>query len=216
MKKIFLILAAAGVLSSQVAAGGGTTNAVQERETKVIVGWGLQLAAFMKEKANSKPYLSVAITGNSGKLRKIISEIGAGDVSKPTAVYELHENLTFAATRLIMAQGYKLEEIPVKIRIEIGKMLREGLPQTFTRKKAGSLGTEAVDLLKTSRTFDNPLIPVVIGSSLYFFTFEDAYPVALTIIQTADNAIWAEAQFVLDRDIITSLEEQDMDLERLQ
>ncbi len=82
---------------------------------------------------------------------------------------------------------------------------------TFTRKKAGALGIEAVTPLAAEKAFSSK--EIVGFCTVYVFTFEEAYPVMVCFMGEEGNVIRAHASFVLDRDIITDLKENDLKLE---
>ena len=212
--KIIAVVAFSLALAPLFAGGGQVSdekNAVAERRDKTAVEKGLMLAAFMREKALNEAYLS-AMVKNDGKLRKKIKEIAAGDVSEASAVYRVDENFEGIAIAMIFSEGFELSDIRPQIRFDIARNLMEGLPQSFTQKKSGELGTKAVTVLKTDRAFDSAEI---IGDTMYIFTFKNAYPVAVIFMQNADNAVWAESFFVLDRDFTAGLEKSGLKLEKV-
>ena len=206
MKKTFLILAAAVLVSSAFAKGGEGKTAKARTEEKTLIAQGLSLAALMHEKANSETYLTL-MGGNDEVMGESIREIGAGDVSKPVAVYRLGGDFSEFYSAMLSGLGGVLNadfasQFSPELKMDIEKRFLSGVASMWNGKTVGATGLAATSVLASESAFDCAELK---ADCLYIFTFKDAYPVAVSFIRRQGNAVSASASFVMSRDFVAEL-----------
>ena len=194
MKKIFLILAAAVVLSSCANAKGN----------KTLIEQGLSLASLMREKANSDAYFAIFgfLSGSDFELAQKIREMGEGDVSKPTAVYRVGGNFSEFYNTILSGFNDVLDDearqLSPELKADIEKALLSGMASSLNAKQGYSRLVTAANILASETVFDCPELK---EDCLYIFTFEKAHPVAVSFTRGQGNAVSAKASFLLVDDI---------------
>ena len=194
MKKLFLILAAAVVLSSCANAKGN----------KTLIEQGLSLASLMREKANSDAYFAIFgfLSGSDFELAQKIREMGEGDVSKPTAVYRVGGNFSEFYNTILSGFNDVLDDeamqLSPELKADIEKALLSGMASSLNAKQGYSRLVTAANILASETVFDCPELK---EDCLYIFTFEKAHPVAVSFTRGQGNAVSAKASFLLVDDI---------------
>ncbi len=163
---------------------------------------GLSLAALMREKANSSDYRAILL-GANGDLDEKVRELGAGDVSKPTAVYRLSGDFFF----LVDMMGLEVSEsvnLSPALKRDIAERLISGFAVMWTGKMTGELSVAAASVLQSQSTFVSDELS---ENCAYIYTFAEGYPVAVSFIKGDGGAVLADASYVVDEDFIPSLGE---------
>lgn len=162
---------------------------------------GLSLAALMREKANSSDYRAILL-GANGDLDEKVCELGAGDVSKPTAVYRLSGDFFF----LVDMMGLEVSEsvnLSPALKRDIAERLISGFAVMWTGKMTGALSVAAASVLQTQSTFVSDELS---ENCAYIYTFAEGYPVAVSFTKGDGGAVLANASYVVDEDFPASLE----------
>lgn len=163
---------------------------------------GLSLAALMKEKAESSDYRAIVLGDNVG-LDAMVRELGAGDVSKPTAVYRLSGDFSFFGSMMLSSVS-RGENISPSIKREIAARLLSSFAMMWTGMKASATAAAAVSVLQSQSVF---VCDELSENCAYVYTFQEGYPVAVSFIKGDGGAVLANASYVVDEDFIPSLGE---------
>lgn len=166
-----------------------------------LVERGLSLASLMSEKAGCEEYVKIFIGSKSELMEEYIKEIASADVSKPTAVYKISGDFSAFAGVFRPLFGWS-DEISPRIKKELADSVFSSLPKIWTSSKANAAGIAAVSLLASSAVFVSRELD---ENCVYVYTFPNAYPVSVSFVRGDDNAVFASAAFVLDRDFPESL-----------
>ena len=161
---------------------------------------GLSLAALMREKANSSDYRAILL-GANGDLDEKVRELGAGDVSKPTAVYRLSGDFFF----LVDMMGAEVSEsvnLSPALKRDIAERLISGFAVMWTGKMTGALSVAAASVLQSQSTFVSDELS---ENCAYIYTFAESYPVAVSFTKGDGGAVLANASYVVDEDFVSSL-----------
>ena len=162
---------------------------------------GLSLAALMREKANSSDYRAILL-GANGDLDEKVRELGAGDVSKPTAVYRLSGDFFY----LVDMMGLEVSEsvnLSPALKRDIAERLISGFAVMWTGKMTGALSVAAASVLQSQSTFVSDELS---ENCAYIYTFAEGYPVAVSFTKGDGGAVLANASYVVDDDFPASLE----------
>lgn len=162
---------------------------------------GLSLAALMREKAESSEYRAIVLGDNVG-LDAMVRELGAGDVSKPTAVYRLSGDFSFFGSMMLSSVS-RGENISPSIKREIAARLLSSFAMMWTGMKTGTTAVAAASLLQSQSVF---VCDELSENCAYVYTFQEGYPVAVSFIKGDGGAVLADASYVVDEDFPTSLE----------
>ena len=163
---------------------------------------GLSLAALMKEKAESSDYRAILL-GANGDLDEKVRELGAGDVSKPTAVYRLSGDFFFLVDMMGLEVSESVNLSPV-LKRDIAERLISGFAVMWTGKMTGALSVAAASVLQSQSTFVSDELS---ENCAYIYTFAEGYPVAVSFTKGDGGAVLANASYVVDEDFIPSLGE---------
>ena len=162
---------------------------------------GLSLAALMREKANSSDYRAILL-GANGDLDEKVRELGAGNVSKPTAVYRLSGDFFF----LVDMMGLEVSEsvnLSPALKRDIAERLISGFAVMWTGKMTGALSVAAASVLQSQSTFVSDELS---ENCAYIYTFAEGYPVAVSFTKGDGGTVLANASYVVDDDFPASLE----------
>ncbi|MBO4386581.1 MAG: hypothetical protein J5817_06130 [Treponema sp.] len=203
MKKQVLVIAALMAVCLVAVFARGKAGAV--RKGKTLLEQGLSLSALMKEKAGCGAYIDMFLGPYADpSLREKIKEIGAGDVSDPTAVYRINDGLGTEIFDLMSGNSmaeFNLEEVSPALKDEVEKRIFYSIPSFWTGFTVNAEGLAVVSLLSSEKTFDSNELS---KNCIYVFTFKDAYPVAVSFIRGEGISVCARATFILDKDFPAS------------
>lgn len=163
---------------------------------------GLSLAALMKEKAESSDYRAIVL-GANGDLDEKVRELGAGDVSKPTAVYRLSGDFFYLVDMMGLGGSESVNLSPA-LKRDIAERLISGFAVMWTGKMTGALSVAAASVLQSQSTFVSDELS---ENCAYIYTFAEGYPVAVSFTKGDGGAVLANASYVVDEDFIPSLGE---------
>lgn len=163
---------------------------------------GLSLAALMKEKAESSDYRAIVL-GANGDLDEKVRELGAGDVSKPTAVYRLSGDFFYLVDMMGLGGAESVNLSPA-LKRDIAERLISGFAVMWTGKMTGALSVAAASVLQSQSTFVSDELS---ENCAYIYTFAEGYPVAVSFTKGDGGAVLANASYVVDEDFIPSLGE---------
>ncbi len=163
---------------------------------------GLSLAALMKEKAESSDYRAIVL-GANGDLDEKVRELGAGDVSKPTAVYRLSGDFFYLVDMMGLG-GAESENLSPALKRDIAERLISGFAVMWTGKMTGALSVAAASVSQSQSTFVSDELS---ENCAYIYTFAEGYPVAVSFTKGDGGAVLANASYVVDEDFIPSLGE---------
>lgn len=176
-------------------------NPKAKGQKATLLEQGLSLAALMREKANSSDYRAILL-GANGDLDEKVRELGAGDVSKPTAVYRLSGDFFF----LVDMMGLEVSEsvnLSPALKRDIAERLISGFAVMWTGKMTGALSVAAASVLQSQSTFVSDELS---ENCAYIYTFAEGYPVAVSFTKGDGGAVLANASYVVDDDFPASLE----------
>lgn len=168
-----------------------------------LVERGLSLASLMSEKAGCEEYVKIFIGSKSELMEEYIKDIASADVSRPSAVYKISGDFSAFASVFQPMLGSS-DGISPRIKKELADNVFSSLPKIWTSSKSNATGIAVVSILSSSSVFVSKELN---ENCVYVYTFPNAYPVSVSFVRGDDNAVFASASFVLDRDFPESLKE---------
>ena len=215
MKKLFLILVAAVVLSSlafaQTSAGSGLADSTEEErrkaweqewedeineEHKTFIIQGLSLISLMKEKAMSDDYSR--LLGRNDEFIAKLHELCAGDMSKIHDVVRLSGVFDMFG----LSENRLLQFSPM-LKRELEILLLKSFTANWSNK-AEMDKIDAASFIASERTFVSSELK---EDCIYIFGFEDdsLYPVAVGFMRGEGDSVSAFSTFVLSEDFVTDV-----------
>ncbi len=159
-----------------------------EAAEKSLYEHGLDVIALMVESARSEEYLQV-YTG-SEELIEIINGIGAGDFTKPKAVYEVKvPNVVLWEVADFIKMGDLSEGLQKSLE---GKML--GAVATRINALSGANNLAATSVCSMGKVFVKKDLS---ENVIYIYTYENAVPVAVTFTAGEGGAASAGGNFIV-------------------
>lgn len=215
MKKIFLILASAVVLSSvawaQTSAGSGLADSTEEErrkaweqewedeiceEHKTFIIQGLSLISLMKEKAMNDDYSR--LLGRNDEFIAKLHELCAGDMSK------IHDVIRLSGVfDMFSLSEERLLQFSPMLKRELEILLLKSFTANWSNK-AEMDKIAAASFIASERTFVSSELK---EDCIYIFGFEDdsLYPVAVGFMRGEGNSVSAFSTFVLSKDFVTDV-----------
>ena len=215
MKKIFLILAAAVVLSSvafaQTSAGSGLADSTEEErrkaweqewedeiceEHKTFIIQGLSLISLMKEKAMNDDYSR--LLGRNDEFIAKLHELCAGDMSK------IHDVIRLSGVfDMFGLSEERLLQFSPMLKRELEILILKSFTANWSNK-AEMDKIDAASFIASERTFVSSELK---EDCIYIFGFEDdsLYPVAVGFMHGEGNSVSAFSTFVLSKDFISDV-----------
>ena len=186
-KKLICTLVAF-VMTISLGACGGTGASGSNTSDKSLYEHGLSVISLMAEAASTEEYVG-AYTGNP-EIMEIIQNVGGGDYTTPKAVY----SLSVSDEVLLSMLGL---ENPNGISVELkDNLLNRSFGSLITQINgyAGVNNLAASSVLTLGKSFvDSTLTEDVI----YIYTFENAFPVAVTFSVGENGAVSADGNFIM-------------------
>ncbi len=178
------------------ACGGGKAS---KGPDKSLYEQGLDVVALMAEMARTDGY--VDIYSGSQEMCDAVKNIGEGDFGEPKAVYEISVD----DESLALTSGMKELEGASE---ELKQALKQKLLAAFMMRINGMGG--AVDLASSNvcaaeKTFVNA---EVTEDTIYLYTYEHAFPAAVTFIMGEDGAVSANGFFIMFDEFSCGSEEE--------
>ncbi len=215
MKKIFLILASAVVLSSvafaQTSAGSGLADSTEEErrkaweqewedeiceEHKTFIIQGLSLISLMREKAMNDDYSR--LLGRNDEFIAKLHELCAGDMSK------IHDVIRLSGVfDMFSLSEERLLQFSPMLKRELEILLLKSFTANWSNK-AEMDKIAAASFIASERTFVSSELK---EDCIYIFGFEDdsLYPVAVGFMRGEGNSVSAFSTFVLSKDFVTDV-----------
>lgn len=189
--------AAAVILLSLLSACAG-----QESDEKSLREHGMDVIKVMEEMVKSSEYGSL-IGSNADAVEEIRADLAAGDYTAPQAVYEI--GLPSIQNLLTLTGGDGLMD-----------GFSDALKNQLTNKSASSLVNllnsrsgyaplAAASVYTANKTFDSE---APTENTLYLYTFEMGYPVAVSFIAGEDRSVTASGTFLIVEDFDIQAAEQ--------
>ena len=189
-KKLFSVLLTL-VMTISLCACGGTGASGSNTSDKSLYEQGLGVISLMAEAAQAEEYVG-AYTGNP-EIMRIIQNVGAGDYTTPKAVYSLSVNdeVLLSMLGLENLNGISAELKDNLLSRSFGSLI------TQINGYAGVNNLAASSVLTLGKSFvDSTLAEDVI----YIYTFENAFPVAVTFTVGENGAVSAGGNFIMYED----------------
>ena len=215
MKKTFLILAAAVVLSSvafaQTSAGSVLADSTEEErrkaweqewedeiceEHKTFIIQGLSLISLMKEKAMNDDYSR--LLGRNDEFIAKLHQLCAGDMSK------IHDVIRLSGVfDMFSLSEERLLQFSPMLKRELEILLLKSFTANWSNK-AEMDKIAAASFIASERTFVSSELK---EDCIYIFGFEDdsLYPVAVGFMRGEGNSVSAFSTFVLRTDFVTDV-----------
>lgn len=215
MKKLFLIFAAAVVLSSvafaQTSAGSGLADSTEEErrkaweqewedeiceEHKTFIIQGLSLISLMKEKSMNDDYSR--LLGRNDEFIAKLHELCAGDMSK------IHDVIRLSGVfDMFSLSEERLLQFSPMLKRELEILLLKSFTANWSNK-AEMDKIAAASFIASERTFVSSELK---EDCIYIFGFEDdsLYPVAVGFMRGEGNSVSAFSTFVLSKDFVTDV-----------
>ncbi len=166
---------------------GCDTKQVYEREYKPVYEAGLEITYLLDEMASSEEYVSL-YTGVTD-VADIIKEIGEGDYTKPKAVYEI-------AISNEMMDRFSETALLTDLSDELETYVKDRLRSSFVSQinaTAGVNSLAASSICTAGKTFINPIAE----GTILVYTYENGYPIAVTITAAPDGSASATGTFIV-------------------
>lgn len=167
---------------------GGTAVSGNSASDKSLYEQGLGVISLMAEAAQAEEYVG-AYTGNP-EIMEIIQNVGAGDYTTPKAVYSLSvsDEVLLSMLGLENLNGISAELKENLLSRTFGSLI------TQINGYAGVNNLAASSVLTLGKTFvDSSLTEDVI----YIYTFENAFPVAVSFSVGENGAVSAGGNFIM-------------------
>ena len=171
----------------------GCDKQVKEENKESLYEHGLEVIHLMSEMAQSTAYSS-AYTGNESILN-IIHKIGDGNYEETKKVYSIsfnRENLE-NMTELAGVDGISDELKDYTMQRVITALVSQ------INAYSGAEHIAATSVCTAGKTFVSDALD---EDSIFIYTFEDAYPVAVTFITGEDNTISANGMFIVNENFV--------------
>lgn len=167
----------------------GCDKSVEEVNQKPIYEHGIEVIQLMTEMAQSTEYL-ITYTGNES-IRDIINDIGKSDYQEVKKVYSISfdKSTLEKLTELAGVEGIsdELREYTMQ------RMITAFISQINAYSGAEKLA--AASVCTVGKTFVSNELD---HDSIFIYTYEDAYPVAVTFIAGEDNTVSANGMFIVN------------------
>ena len=186
-KKMICTLVAL-VMTISLCACGGTGASGSNTSGKSLYEQGLGVISLMSEAASAEEYAG-AYTGNP-EILAIIQNVGAGDYTAPKAVYSLSvsDEVLLSMLGLENLNGISAELKENLLSRSFGSLIIQ------INGYAGVNNLAASSVLTLGKSFvDSSLTEDVI----YIYTFENAFPVAVTFSVGENGAVSAGGNFIM-------------------
>lgn len=190
MIKMFRRIAVFFVISAILLLGACNDTKNENTADKSLYEHGLEVISSMVEMANSQQYLS--LYSDSANVLDLISAAGAGDFSKPAALYKITSSDS-SGTILDFIQTDELSET-LKKHIK-SRML--SVIATQINAMGGSEALSASSLCISEKLFVSNELE---ENEIYLYTYKDAVPVAVTFTKGENGAVSASGIFILYKD----------------
>jgi len=157
-------------------------------ESKSLYEEGMEVVELLAEHAGNEECVDI-YTGND-EIKEIIADIGSHDYSKVDKVYEV---VISDETLSAMAELDRVEGASEELK----KLLKAKSLSAVTTQINGMAGVEklaASSVCTVSRAFANDNIA---SNTIYIYTFEEGFPVAVTFIAGEDKVVSANGIFIL-------------------
>ena len=191
-KKLICTLVAL-IMTISLGACGGTGVSGSNTSDKSLYEQGLGVISLMAEAAQAEEYVE-AYTGNP-EIMEIIQNVGAGDYTAPKAVYSISVNdeVLLSMLGLENLNGISAELKDNLLSRSFGSLI------TQINGYAGVNNLAASSVLTLGKSFiDSTLAEDVI----YIYTFENAFPVAVTFTVGENGAVSAGGNFIMYEEFI--------------
>lgn len=167
-----------------------------------LINEGLELAELMHEKASNKSYIS--LLGSSPELESRILEFSKGDVSAPKEVYKITGNLSKFAEILMDISESEKSFHSKKLKNDFEKKMMSMVPTMLNIRNIDSTSVAAISLLSADSAF---VCKGLEKNCIYIFTYDEAYPVAVSFRVEKDNSVYANSNFIYDSDFPSSIKD---------
>ena len=181
---LLVVTVSAALILSLSACGNKDSTA----EAKSLYARGLEVVQLMSEMTKTEEYVDIH-TGSS-EIKEVVQNIGSGDYSAPKAVYSIFitdENLA------AMAELDSLENASENLRTFLAQRVLGSL-MTQINGLSGVEKLAASSVCTAGLTFVDENAD---ESVIYLYTYEDAFPVAVTFVLGEDHTVSASGVFVM-------------------
>lgn len=185
-KLISTVVALVMAVSLCACVGAGTSGS--STSDKSLYEQGLGVISLMAEAAQSEEYVG-AYTGNP-EIMEIIQNVGAGDYSAPKAVYSLSvsDEVLLSMLGLENLNGISAELKDTLLSRSFASLI------TQINGYAGVNNLAASSVLTLGKSFVDSTITEDV---IYIYTFENAFPVAVTFTVGENGAVSANGNFIM-------------------
>ena len=174
--------------SKESESGLGNGMTVGEAETeKSLYEYGLDIVALMAEMAGNEEY--VGLYTSSSELKDMLSSVGAGDFSEPSAVYRIRA-MEGAVSILDMAD---IDTLSDELRASVEAKLFSALA-TQINSMGGATSVAAASLSTAEMLFVSEELE---ENEIYLYVYENATPVAVSFMKGENGAVAARGMFIL-------------------
>lgn len=157
-------------------------------ETKSLYAQGMEIVQLMSEMTQTEEYVGI-YTGDS-EIKTIIQDISIGDYSSPKAVYAISINDDNLAA---MSELSNLDNASEELNnFLLQRTLGSLIPQI--NGMSGATKLAASSICTVGKTFVNENAT---ENVIYFYTYENAIPVAVTFTIGENQAVSASGVFVM-------------------
>ncbi|MBR5566149.1 MAG: hypothetical protein IKW08_08320 [Roseburia sp.] len=184
LMSMFLVI----IMTISLCACGENNASGNSASDKSLYEQGLGVIALMAEAAQAEEYVG-AYTGNP-EIMEIIQNVAAGDYTTPTAVYSLSVNdeVLLSMLGLENLKGISAELKENLLSRSFGSLI------TQINGYAGVNNLAASSVLTLGKSFvDSSITEDVI----YIYTFENAFPVAVSFTVGENGAVSAGGNFIM-------------------
>ena len=175
-------------------------GACSKKEQTSLYDQGMEIVGLMVEMVNNKAYGEM-LTG-SPEVAETAEKIAAGSYTKPSAVYEI----VFPSMEEMLAvygETEMLEGLSENLTRHLNNRLQSAVMTQFNAQ-GGANSLAAASIYTAGKTFVSEELK---ENKVYFYTFDQGSPIAVTFVAGEDHSVSATGGFLLTWNDGTSGEE---------
>lgn len=193
-KRLACILLAVGMVLSLAACTTWSLSGKQAQQAesgRSLYEHGMEIVAMLSEMAQNEDYVQLLIS--SPEVISLLADLGQGDFSQPSAVYQITASLD-AIVSLFEEEdpGFSLNQLSPAVR-EMWESRLLSILVNQVNAQYGSTFLAACSVCSASQLFVSRELT---ENMIYLYAFPNAAPVAVTFIKGENGAVSASGMFL--------------------
>lgn len=161
-------------------------------DTKSLYDHGLDIVSMLNEIVESDAYVSVYSA--SEDIMNIVNSIAEGDHTVPKAVYQL---MIPEESLLALSEVEAMPDLSDELRAFLTGRVQASVIN-IANSRNGATTLAATSICTVGKTFVSSEIT---GNTIYLYTFENGFPVAVSFTVGEDSTVSASGTFLLSEDL---------------